>query len=965
MSISNFKALLVAVLVTVMGMPGQLNAVEPPAAGPTVAELLATGLQLVEIETENGEEPTCELICAPGGTVPVTIGSAPKLKSRIVIREGAEAVYDSGPYVKNESGATVKVRGNSTATQDKKSFKLKLQAAADLLLRGDDARYADKEWVLLNHGGYLSTAIGFKVNELVGLQWTPGIRYVNVTVNGDYRGLYILCEAVTRNPSCRLDVAKKDGFVFEYDVYWWNEDAAFQTSFCDPAVGFSFKYPDSDDIKAEQVSSLSNVMEQVWVSICDGTYPERIDVGSWASWLLAHDLLGTWDWGGSNIYLTKYDLTEGSKVMMGNLWDFDSIEVMTGTWSNVRGMEYFVFDELLANANSAFSESYKSKWAELRKTFLVQMEAYITDLEQSEYGKGIGLSQMLDDQRWGTHTIPTADELIAHRVWFQRRVAWMDEQLGVPPDEPPAGPAVTNTITYVGLEGAANTNATSFTANDLPLALGPVEREGWRFLGWTPDGGVIPAGTVTNVTFAASWEEAAEPPPVEPLGVTYEVAFDANGGEGTMADQKFVLGEARALSPNGFSKAGHLFAGWATEAAGAAVYADGATVSNLTAKAGATVRLFAVWASRKIVSGESKTVVNEVTGETKTVVVLPEAEPEFTGEAASVYEGLVMSAAGDVVGMIQVKAAKANKKSGISKLTATMQLVGEKKLSLKGGEWGPGSEYAEMAFRDGRVLMVAIGAQGLVGTFGEYKISGSVNSFSSKDKETKEAVKAIEDAWVGAVNVVGDGIILSVAIAKKGKVKVSGTVNGEKVSASSQLIVGEDVCCVPVVIAKKANRVFNLWLNADGSVEITGLAGASVGKADALKSGAAFRMDGVALSRVLPGLLTGYLPGGLSVAQSGAKWVVAGGAKAGKLKLLRGTSEIDREKSKFTDNMSGLKLTYKAKDGSFKGSFKVYALENGKIKSYTANVTGMMVGDVGYGTATLRKPYCQWRVRVE
>ena len=77
-----------------------------------------------------------------------------------------------------------------------------------------------------------------------------------------------------------------------------------------------------------------------------------------------------------------------------------------------------------------------------------------------------------------------------------------------PPDvpEPPiVEPVVTNTIAYVNLQGAANTNVTMFTTNDLPLVLGPVDREGYTFLGWTPNDGVIPAGTMTNVTFAANW----------------------------------------------------------------------------------------------------------------------------------------------------------------------------------------------------------------------------------------------------------------------------------------------------------------------------------------------------------------------------------------------------------------------------------------------------------------------------
>ena len=58
--------------------------------------------------------------------------------------------------------------------------------------------------------------------------------------------------------------------------------------------------------------------------------------------------------------------------------------------------------------------------------------------------------------------------------------------------------------------------------------------------------------------------------------------------------------------------------------------------------------------------------------------------------------------------------------------------------------------------------------------------------------------------------------------------------------------------------------------------------------------------------------------------------------------------------SKAGDNPSGLKLTPK-KDGSFTGSFKVYYVEKGKLKSKTANVTGLVIDGKGYGTATIKK----------
>ena len=76
---------------------------------------------------------------------------------------------------------------------------------------------------------------------------------------------------------------------------------------------------------------------------------------------------------------------------------------------------------------------------------------------------------------------------------------------------------------------------------------------------------------------------------------------------------------------------------------------------------------------------------------------------------------------------------------------------------------------------------------------------------------------------------------------------------------------------------------------------------------------------------------------------------------------------VDETKNK--TNGSGLKLTYTSKNGTFKGAFKVYALEGvgkaTKLKKYTINVTGVVVNGVGYGVATCKKPAVSWTVTVE
>ena len=122
-------------------------------------------------------------------------------------------------------------------------------------------------------------------------------------------------------------------------------------------------------------------------------------------------------------------------------------------------------------------------------------------------------------------------------------------------------------------------------------------RTGFAFAGWAQsadadkasyaDGAeVLNLADAANasVTLYAVWEASR-----------YYVAFDANGGEGTMDVQNATYGAEADLATNAFTRAGYAFGGWAKTPGGAAVYADGASVSNLTDEANTTNTLYAVW----------------------------------------------------------------------------------------------------------------------------------------------------------------------------------------------------------------------------------------------------------------------------------------------------------------------------------------------------------------------------------
>lgn len=333
--------------------------------------------------------------------------------------------------------------------------------------------------------------------------------------------------------------------------------------------------------------------------------------------------------------------------------------------------------------------------------------------------------------------------------------------------------------------------------------------------------------------------------------------------------------------------------------------------------------------------------------------------------AAQVFNGYLYK--GDDLtpcGTIQVKAGKqkTNKKTGLttSKISAVIQILGEKKLIIK-GDMNVAEAVLDATAKDGRRLVIELGAEGLRGTFEDYTIDGARDYFSSKDKAEKSAAADLVNALKakGALALAWeeeDGWnTVSLTIGTKGKTKVVlNLANGTKVSTSAQLIIGEEWCVIPVLINKKTTQLsFNVWIHqTTGEIVLVGLDGVesyASGYVGGLTSAAIFNGE----FETLPDLLGDdtyekYFPTNMRFTVSGTKWMLP---KAGKVAIKNGVVD----ESKLKDNPAALKLSYTAKNGTFKGSFKVYANVNGRLKSYSASVTGVVIDGTGYGTATIKK----------
>ena len=140
-----------------------------------------------------------------------------------------------------------------------------------------------------------------------------------------------------------------------------------------------------------------------------------------------------------------------------------------------------------------------------------------------------------------------------------------------------------HSLTYM-LDGEMKSQAPVNYGTAVAVQVDPT-KTGYTFSGWKVSGAEPVDGKFTmpdnDVTITGSFSAN-----------TYTVTFNANGGEGSMADQSFTYDEKQALAANGFTRTGWRFTGWKL---GNTTYTDGQAVSNLTAEASSIVTLEAQW----------------------------------------------------------------------------------------------------------------------------------------------------------------------------------------------------------------------------------------------------------------------------------------------------------------------------------------------------------------------------------
>ena len=222
------------------------------------------------------------------------------VRGRMLLND-PDGFYSKTPLV--EATLNIRWRGHSTLTCEKKSYRIKLDEKASLL-----GINADRDWYLIaNHPDktLMRNLVAMRISEICGLSWTPTMLPVELWLNGDYKGNYMLSEHKEVNNN-KIDITPagpkdNDGEALTGDYYFEIESDMDQPAgFWTPVYREPVMFRDPELPTEAQVQYCRQYFEDMETVLRDGDfskegkrgYEDYIDVESFVNHYIVQEPRG-------------------------------------------------------------------------------------------------------------------------------------------------------------------------------------------------------------------------------------------------------------------------------------------------------------------------------------------------------------------------------------------------------------------------------------------------------------------------------------------------------------------------------------------------------------------------------------------------------------------------------------------------------------------------------------------------
>ncbi len=387
-------------------------------------------------------------------------GSLDSITKDAFVETAVRVITPSGDIAYDEPGNFVKGRGNSTWELEKKPYFLKLSKEAGLC-----GMAPDKKWILMANA-YEATKIENKLfydfSKDAGLHFSTDSEWVDLYVDGEYRGNYLVCEKIDVG-SNRIDIGNLEkenelistayepyteesirgyltdqsipsnisgGYIVEKDVTIADSPCGFVTE-----EGNCFAITSPDNATLEEVAYIRDCFQNIenLLNQQDPRVLQYIDADSFARRFLIEEAALNSDAFITSCYF--YKKRDDDKIYAGPIWDYDSV---LGESDSVdyadKGNVWLNYDEttvLFMHQNRATTAilSWDEQLYELPEYRDILKKSYIDILPQLEtllheqidiYANQVRQSVALDSIRWNY-----AENEAGHYSSFDNNIRYM------------------------------------------------------------------------------------------------------------------------------------------------------------------------------------------------------------------------------------------------------------------------------------------------------------------------------------------------------------------------------------------------------------------------------------------------------------------------------------------------------------------------------------------------------------
>ena len=355
--------------------------------------------------------------------------------------EGFESLgSDDAPLV-----IEIKGRGNYTWTCLKKPYKIKF-AKKQSPLGLDNSKHFVLKPDCNDWSGYLRNETGFETSRQLGMHYTTRQYPVELILNGEYEGIYFLCEKI-RVESGRVDIMEQnDNETNPYNVTggWLIEkggngawiNAQYQNN--DPDESFyTFSSESPEVLSQEQLDYITPLLQRIDSLIFvpdknDTAWENYLDINTLARYYVIQEVMESVESFSGSLFMYK-DWGEDEKFKFGPVWDFDCSTYANGTTGDHFIFEYeteFTFlwiKELLKFPH--FQQKIRMVWKEFVANDV--LSKILTHAQQ--WRSIVKDAEISDSQRWPfLASVHSEEHTTQYLDIISRKVAWLNEQWSVP-----------------------------------------------------------------------------------------------------------------------------------------------------------------------------------------------------------------------------------------------------------------------------------------------------------------------------------------------------------------------------------------------------------------------------------------------------------------------------------------------------------------------------------------------------